>query len=165
MKYPILASVVTLGLACIAGASAAQEATRTTNLKYVTVTGTPTPYEIYVVDLDRAYGLQVLVGNNHKQYMHAQRAADRSEALRKQGISQGSYVAVAIDNSSGPGVARQIQLSEPGRGTVAIVDVYCKAFVHSGGDHCTLAPWPRSAGTEQQRMASRLPATGAGEGG
>lgn len=154
MKHPILAAITTLGLACVASVGAAQDETQTTNLQDVTVTGTPAPYETYVVDLNRDYGLQVLVGNTHRQYMQAQRAAESWEALRMRGVALKPYVSVAIDNSSGPGVARQIQLMDSAQVTVAIVNVYCRGRALSGSNHCKLALQPVSASTYGQRLAS-----------
>lgn len=165
MKHPILASVVAFGVVCVASASVAQD-TETTNLRNVTVTGTWAPYETYVVDVDRAYGLHVLVGHNHRQYMEAQRVVASLEALRMKGLAPGPYVSVAIDNSSGPGVGRQIQLMDEGRNTVALVNAYCKASVPSGGDRCKFAPRSASTDAYRQRVALTLPATtAAGEDG
>jgi hypothetical protein len=154
MKHPILATITTLGLGCVASVGVAQDETKTTNLQDVTVTGTPAPYETYVVDLNRDYGLQVLVGNTRRQYMQAQRAAEGSEALRMRGAALTPYVSVAIDNSSGPGVARQIQLIDSAQVTVAIVNVYCRGVALSGGNHCKLALRPVSPSTYGQRLAS-----------
>ncbi|SFS11811.1 hypothetical protein SAMN05216570_2570 [Dyella sp. OK004] len=154
MKRPIIATTIALGLACIGSVSAAQDEIRTTNLQYVTVNAPPGQYETYTVDLHKGYGLEAFVGNTHKQYMQAQRAAERSEALRKQGMAQRPLVAVAVDNSTGPGVAKQFQLIDANRNTVAIVNVYCKQYVRAGGPRCQLVA--RSFGsTNSQRLASR----------
>jgi hypothetical protein len=48
-------------------------------------------------------------------------------------------VAVAADNSSGPGLARQIQLLDNMQNTLAIVNVYCKHAVKTG-KRCLLVP-------------------------
>lgn len=155
MKHPILAATVTLGLACVASASAAQD--QTTELQNVTVTGTQVPYAIYVVDFDMGYGLQAYVGHTHQKYMQAQRAAAKSEALRKQGLAQSPYVTVAIDNS-GFGVARQIQLIDADRNTVAIVNVYCKGVAPAQGSRCMLISQPVPNNTYRPRVASTLSA-------
>lgn len=154
MKHLIIATTIALGLACVGGVNAAQDETRTTNMQNVTVTETPAQYETYVADLHIGYGLEALVGNTHSQYVQAQRAAERSEALRLRGMAQQPLVAVAIDNSSGPGVARRILLTDSAQDTVAIVDVYCKRAVPSGDAHCTLAQ-PMWTNTYSQRLASR----------
>jgi hypothetical protein len=86
--------------------------------------------------------------------MQAQRAADKSEFLRMRGLAAQSLVSVAIDNSSGPGVARQFQLINAARETVAIVNVYCKRAAPSGSPHCMMAPRPTRASTSDQRVAS-----------
>ena len=87
--------------------------------------------------------------------MQAQRAAEKSEAMRKQGIALQPLVAVAIDNSSGPGVARQIQLIDGAQDSVALVNVYCKRLASAEGKHCQLAPQPVSTNPYDQRLASR----------
>ena len=153
MKHPIVATTLALGLACVVGVSAAQDQDQTTNMQNVTVTGVPGQYETYLVDLNTGHTLQALVGNTHRQYMQAQRAADRSESLRMQSIAWQPLVAVAIDNSSGPGVAKQVQLINTARETVAIVNVYCKRAVPSGSAHCKLAPMAMST-SYNQRLAS-----------
>jgi hypothetical protein len=165
MKHPITATIITFGLACVAGASVAQDQSRTTNLQNVTVTGTPAPYETYVVEVTPDYGLQVLVGNTRSHYIQAQRAADGWESMRMQGAALKPYVAVAIDNSAGPGTARQIQLSDSGNNTIAIVNVYCKGFVAAGTDHCKLALVPSSTNTFGRRVASTLSVTTSDVGG
>jgi hypothetical protein len=146
MKRMTIATTIALGLAGVSSVSA-----QTTSMQHVTVTGEPAQYEIYAADLHLGYGLEALVGNTHRQYMQAQREAERSEALRRRGLAQRAVVTVAIDNSSGPGVARQIQLIDSAHDTVAIVNMYCKRVVPSGGRHCLLAP----GNTYTQRLASR----------
>lgn len=153
-KHLIIATTMALGLAGVGGVGFAQDETQTTNMQKVTVTLPPAEYETYIADLNLGYGLEAHVGNTHRQYMRAQRAAQRSEALRMSGMSQRPFVTVAIDNSSGPGVARQIRLIGPARDTVAIVNVYCKRAVPSGGKHCLLAPLPVRGNTYSQPLAS-----------
>ncbi len=166
MKHPMLATFLAGGLACVAGASAAQEETNVTNMQNITVTGSQAPYETYLINLHRDdYGLQAMVGNTRSQYMQARRAAERWERQRRQGAAPRPYVAVAIDNSYGPGVARQIQLIDSARNTVAIVNVYCKGVVPSAGNRCRFVRRPVATYTNGQRLASRLPATAAGLGG
>lgn len=152
MKKLIIATTA-LGLACVGGAGVAQEQTQTTNMQDVVVTGVRAPYETYVADLHTGYQLQALVGNTHRRYLQAQRAADRSESLRVRGLAMQPLVSVAIDNSSGAGVAKQIRLINAAHDTVAIVNVYCKRAVSSGGPHCQLAPRPMR-GSSSQRLAS-----------
>jgi hypothetical protein len=154
MKKLIIATTTALGLASVAGVSLAQDQAQTTQLQNVVVTGVRAPYETYVVNLQVDYQLQALVGHTQRQYMHAQRAADRSESLRRQGLALQPLVSVAIDNSSGSGVARQVQLINAARETVAIVNVYCKRVVPSGGPHCRMDPRPTRASTSDQRVAS-----------
>ncbi|WP_426700130.1 hypothetical protein ACPPVV_12045 [Rhodanobacter sp. Col0626] len=153
MKHLINATTLALGLVCAGGVSAAQDEiqTQATNMRDVTVNAGQ--YETYSADLDTGYTLHALVGNNHRQYVQARRAADSSEALRKSGIAAPAHIAVAIDNASGPGVARQIRLIDPARNTVAIVNVYCKRVMPSGGPRCRLDPLPMSA-SSSQRLAS-----------
>jgi len=155
MKHSIIATTIALGLASVGSVGVAQDQTQTTNMQNITVTQAPAGYETYVADLHMGYGLEALVGNTHRQYVQAQRAAERSEALRMWGMAQQPLVAVAIDNSSGPGVARQIQLTDSTQGTVAIVNVYCKQVALSDGKHCMLAPQPVWGNPYSQRMASR----------
>lgn len=154
MNKLIIASTTTLGLACAGGVSLAQDQTQTTNMQDVLVTGVPASYETYVADLHTGYQLQALVGNTRSHYLQAQRAADRSESLRRQGLAQQPLVSVAIDNSSGPGVARQVQLIDASRNTVAIVNVYCRRAALVGGPHCQLVPQPVHASEPGQRLAS-----------
>jgi hypothetical protein len=153
MKKIILAATVAFGLACVASTSAAQD--QTTELQNVTVTGMPTPYAVYVIDFDMGYGLKALVGHTHRQYMQAQRAAAASETLRKQGLAESPYVSVAIDNS-GFGLAKQIQLIDAERNTVAIVNVYCKGVAPSQGSRCKLVSVPTSNNAYRPRVASTL---------
>jgi len=154
MKKLIIATTTALGLACVGGVSVAQDQTQTTNMQNIVVTGVRAPYETYVADLHTGYQLQALVGNTHTRYLQAQRAADRSESLRKRGLALQPLVSVAIDNSSGTGVARQIQLVDAAHDTVAIVNVYCKRAVPSGGPHCQMASKPMGAIPSDQRLAS-----------
>lgn len=154
MKHLIIAATTIFGLACVGGVSVAQDQTHTTNMQDVTVTQLPAPYDIYIADLGLDYKLEAVVGNTHGQYVQARRAVDRSEALRMRGLALRPLVSVAIDNSSGPGVARQIRLINSARDTVAIVNVYCKRSVPSGGAHCKLAAQPMRANTNSQRLAS-----------
>lgn len=155
MKRPIIVTTIALGLACIGASSTAQDTSRTTSLQHVTVTAVPGQYETYVVNLNTGYGLEALVGNTHKQFMQAQRAVENSEALRKQGMAQSPFVAVAVDNSSGPGLARRILLFDSNQNTVAIVDAYCKQAAPAGGKHCQLISRPVSANASGQSLASR----------
>lgn len=153
MKQLISSTTLALGLVCAAGASAAQDQNRPTNLRDVTVSAAPGQYETYVVNLHTGYTLHALVGNTHRQYVQAQQAADRSESVRKSGAPV-THVAVAIDNSSGPGVARQIQLVDPARNTVAIVNVYCKRTMPSPAARCTLASPSMQASNGGERLAA-----------
>jgi hypothetical protein len=140
MKRLIIASTIALCLACAGSISAAQDQIHATNLQNFTVTAPPGQYETYVVDLHTGYGLEAFVGNTHSQYVQAERAAERSEALRTLGIAPRPLVTVAIDNSIGPGVAKRILLFDYAQSTVAIVDVYCKRATPAGGKHCQLFP-------------------------
>lgn len=153
MKHLINATTLAFGLVFAGGASAAQDQTQATNLRDVTVTAVPGQYETYVANLHTGYTLHALVGNTHRQYVEAQRAADRSESMRKSGTPV-THIAVAIDNSAGPGVAKQVQVIDPARNTVSIVNVYCKRTMPSGAARCALAPRLIQAGNEGQRMAS-----------
>lgn len=139
MKRLITASTIALSLACAVSISAAQDENQAINLQNFTVTA-PGQYETYLVDLHTGYGLKAFVGNTHGQYVQAQRAADSSEALRKLGIASQPFVAVAIDNSLGPGVAERVLVTDSTQGTVAVVDVYCKRSAPVGGRHCQLFP-------------------------
>lgn len=65
-----------------------------------------------------------------------------------------THIAVAIDNSAGPGVAKQIQVIDPARNTVSIVNVFCKRTMPSGAARCALAPRLMQGGNEGQRVAS-----------
>jgi hypothetical protein len=154
MKHLINATTLAFGLICAGGASAAQDETQTqaTDMRDVTVNAVPGQYETYRADLDTGYTLHALVGNTHRQYVQARRTADSSESLRKRGIAV--PIAVAIDNASGPGVAKQIQLIDSARNTVGIVNVYCKRVMPSGGPRCRLAPRPMSTSRYGQSLAS-----------
>lgn len=145
MKSLITATTIALGFACAASISAAQDQTRATNLENFTVTAPPGQYETYVVDLPTGYGLEAFVGSTHSQYIQAERAAERSEALRMQGNAPQSLVAIAVDNSTGPGVAKRFLLMDATQSTVAIVDVYCKRAAPAGGKHCQLFSRPVQA--------------------
>ena len=140
MKRLIIATTITLSLACAGSISAAQDETQATNLQNVTVNAPRGQYETYFVDLHTGYGLETFVGNTHSQYVQAQRAAERSEALRKLGIAPQPLVTLAIDNSIGPGVAKRVLVSDAAQSTVAIVDVYCKRAAPVGSKHCQLFP-------------------------
>lgn len=153
MKHLISASTFAFGLICIGGVSAAQDQTQAPELRGVTVTAVPGQYETYVADLDTGYSLQALVGHTHRQYMRAWRSADRSESARKRGIPVPG-LAVAIDNSSGAGVARQFRVIDAARNTVAIVDVYCKRTMPSGGPRCTVASRPMRSGNAGPQLAA-----------
>jgi len=155
MKLSIIATTIALGLACASGVSVAQEQAQAANLQHVTVNAVPGQYETYVVDLNPGYGLEVLVGSTHRQYMQAQRMAAGLETLRKQGMAQSPLVSVAIDNSSGPGLSRQVRLSDRAQNTLAIVDVYCHHVVRAEGKHCQLVSQPVSTSAYGQSLASR----------
>lgn len=157
MKHLILATSTLLSLACASGVSVAQNQTQTTRMETLAVSDLPA-YDTYVVDLDVGYKLAAAVGHTHRQYVQARRAVDRSEALRMRGLAPDPLVSVAIDDSSGPGVARQIRLINSAHDTVAIVNVYCKRSVPSGGPHCKLDPRPMRANLDNQRLASTQPA-------
>jgi hypothetical protein len=139
MNRLIIASTIALGFACAGSISAAQEQIQATNLQNLNVTAPVGQYETYFLDLPTGYGLEAFVGNTHVQYVQAERVAERSEALRKQGmVASQPFVAVAIDNSIGPGVAKRVLLMDSSQSTVAIVDVYCKRAVPVGSKHCQL---------------------------
>ena len=154
MKKLTVATTAVLGLICVAGVAVAQDQTQTTEMQNVTVTGVPATYETYAADLQTGYQLRALVGSTRKHYLQAQRAADTSEALRRQGISMQPVVAVAIDNSAGPGVARRYQLINAARETVAIVDMYCKRVVPAGSPRCHMAPRLTGGDGSAERLAS-----------
>ncbi|GLQ96154.1 hypothetical protein [Dyella mobilis] len=135
MKRLIIATTIALSLSCASSISA-QDETHATNLQYFTVTAQPGQYETYYIDLHTGYGLAALVGNTHREYMQAERAAERSEALREMGLARQPLVAVAIDNSTGPGVAKRIVVSDHAQNTVAVVDVFCKRAAPVDGKHC-----------------------------
>lgn len=153
MKPVIRATTLAFGLICAVGASAAQDQRQATNLRDVTVYAAPGKYDTYVANLHTSYTLHALVGHTHRQYVQARRAAEASESARMRGLPS-SHVAVAIDNSSGPGVARRIQLIGPDGNTLAIVDVFCKRSMPSGAPRCNLAPRVMQAGNAGQRLAS-----------
>jgi transcriptional regulator GlxA family with amidase domain len=150
----LLVATTAFALVLASGASVAQTQSRATEMQNVTVNGVPVPYETYAADLSAGFTLQALVGNAHTHYMQAKRAAEHSEALRKRGFASQPIVSVAIDNSAGAGVAKQIQLVNGARETIAIVNVYCKRSVPSGGPHCKLVPRQMGADTDGQRLAS-----------
>lgn len=154
MKRLIIATTIALSLACAGSISAAQDETHATNLQNFTVTAPPGQYETYFVDLHTGYGLEALVGNTHSQYVQAARAAERSEALRKPGSAPQPFVAVAIDNSLGPGVAKRILLFDSAQNVAAIVDVYCKRAAPAGFKHCQLFPG-RFRPTYSERLAQK----------
>lgn len=140
MKRPIIATTIVLALSCISGISAAQdESQQTTRLQRVTVNPAPGQYETYAINLNTGYGLKTLVGNTHRQYVQAQREAERSEALRKQGMALSPFVTVALDNSSGPAMGRRILLFDANRATVAVVEAHCKRVAPAEGQRCQLA--------------------------
>ncbi len=151
MKRLIIATIA-FGLVCTSGASIAQEQSQTAHLQDVTVTAL-VRYETYVVNLKAGYGLEVRVGNTHKQYVQARRSAARSEILRKQGMAPSPIVAVAVDNSSGPGLARQIRLFDRMQNTLAIVNVYCK-HAAKAGKRCQLVPTLDSTDAYSPSLAS-----------
>ncbi|GGY17725.1 hypothetical protein GCM10008098_06810 [Rhodanobacter panaciterrae] len=153
MRHLISVTTLVLGLACVGGVSAAQDQTQATNMRNVTVNAVP-QYETYVANLDAGFALHALVGHTRRQFVQAERTAERSESLRKQGMATQPLVAVAVDDSSGPGVARQFQLLDADNETVAIVNVYCKRAVPSGGPHCRLDPLPNGTGRGSQSMAA-----------
>lgn len=155
MKHLIIATTVAFGLFCVGGDSVAQDQTQATNMRKVTVTQEPARYEIYLADLHTGYQLEALVGNTHRQYMHARRVAERLEGLRMRGLALQPMVVVAIDDSSAPGMASQIQLSNAVHDPIAIVNVYCKQHVSSGSAHCRLAPLAIGAHSDNQRLAAR----------
>jgi hypothetical protein len=153
MKHLINATALAVGLICAGGVSAQDETqTQATNMRDVTVNAVPGQYETYKADLDTGYTLHALVGNTHRQFVQARRMADSAQSRRKRGIA--APIAVAIDNASGPGVAKQIQLIDPARNVVGIVNVYCKRVMPSGGARCRLDPRPMSTSGYGQRLAS-----------
>ncbi|WP_233841482.1 hypothetical protein [Dyella sp. 2HG41-7] len=139
MKLLLIPTTIAVCLACATSISA-QDQSHATNLQTYTVTASPGQYETYSIDLSTGYGLKALVGNTHRQFMQAQRAAESSEALRKQGMAPQPFVAIAIDNSIGPGVATRVLLMDHAQNTVAYVDVYCKRAAMADGKHCQLVP-------------------------
>lgn len=151
MKRLIIATIA-FGLVCASGVSIAQEQSQTANLRDVTVTALG-QYETYVVNLKAGYGLEVRVGNTHRQYMRASRSTAKSEMMRKQGMAPSPIVAVAVDNSSGPGLARQIQLFDRMQNTLAIVNVYCK-HAAKAGQRCRVVPTLDSTDAYSESLAS-----------
>lgn len=152
MKRPIIATTIALALSCISGVSAAQdESQQSTRLQHVTVNPASGQYEAYTIDLNAGYGLKTLVGHTHRQYMQAQREAERLEALRKQGMAVSPFVTVALDNSSGPGMGRRILLFDANRATIAVVEAHCKRVAPVEGKRCQLA----SRDASSQSLASR----------
>lgn len=141
MRHLIRATSIAIALASVGGVSAAQDETRTTTMRDVNVNALPGAYETYVADLRTGYTFHALVGHSHRAYVQARREAERSESLRKRGLATQPYVAVAVDDSTGPGVARQFQLIDGNRRTVAIVNVYCKQSMPSGAPRCMTAPF------------------------
>lgn len=139
MKHPIIATTLMLGLSCISGVSAAQdESQQTTRLQRVMVNPAPGQYETYAVDLNTGFGLKTLVGHTHRQYVQAQREAERLEALRKQGMAPAPFVTVALDDSSGPGMGRRISLFDANLATIAVVEAHCKRAAPAIGQRCRL---------------------------
>lgn len=132
MKRLLIAMTIALGLAGVGSSSIAQDQTQATNLQNFTVTAPAGQYETYFLNLPTGYGLKALVGNTHRQYVQAERAASGWEGLRKQSVAPQPFVAVAIDNSTGPGVAKRFLLTDSVQNTVAIVDVYCKRVAPEG---------------------------------
>ena len=132
MKRLLIAMAIALALACVGSTSVAQDQTQATNLQNFTVTAPAGQYETYFVNLPTGYGFKALVGNTHRQYVQAERAAESAEVLRKLGMVSQPFVAVAIDNSTGPGVAKRVLLTDSGQNTVAFVDVYCKRIAPEG---------------------------------
>jgi hypothetical protein len=142
MKRSITVTVVALALACASGVATAQNHPDDATMQQrVTVTATPGNYETYEIALDTGYSLQARVGNTHRQYMQAWRSAAQLETLRKQGMAQGPFVTVAIDNSTGPGHAWQFRLTDRRSNTLAVVNVYCKHAAAAGG-RCQLVSLP-----------------------
>lgn len=153
MKHLINATTLVLALACAGGVSAAQDETQTTTMRNVTVNAVP-QYETYVADLGTGFALHALVGHTHRQFVQARRAAEGSESLRQRGMATQPLVAVAVDDSLASGVAKQFQLLDADNQTIAIVNVYCKRAVPSGGPHCRLAPLPISTNRGSQSLAA-----------
>ena len=153
MKHLINATTLALGLICAGGVSAAQDETQATTMRNVNVNAVPAKYETYVTDLHTGFMLHALVGHTHRQYVQARQTTERAESLRKQGMATQRHVSVAVDDSSGPGVARQFRLLDADHQTVAIVNVYCKRAVPSGGPHCRLDPLPVWSSRGSQSLA------------
>lgn len=160
MKRSIVVAAMAIGLACVGTTGIAQEA-YSSHLGHVIVTAAPNQFKTYVVDLDTGYGLQILVGNSHRQFMQAQRVAESLEALRKQGMAQAPFVTVAVDNSSGSGLAKRFILSDPSQGVVAVVDTLCQQPTSMDHSRCLMIPRPVPANASGARFASRGAAKGA----
>lgn len=154
MKRSTVVAAMAIGLVCVAGAGFAQDA-NTSHPGRVVVTAAPAQFRTYVVNLDTGYALQVLVGNTHRQFMQAQRAAEHSEALRVQGQATSPFVTVALDNSSGPGSARRFLLADPSQGVVAVVDAFCKQSNSVGRARCRMVDRHVAGNPSGQSLASR----------
>lgn len=157
MKRRIIATATALCLIGFGSASVAQDAARTTELRSVSVTSAPGQYETYAIDLPAGFVLETLVGHTHRQYMQAKRAAEASEALRKQGRARQPVVAMAfeIEYGEGNGNAWQVRMSDPTEGTLAIVNVYCQPVVPSTGHSCRLVSLPVRQRAFRQSLAAR----------
>lgn len=153
MKHLINATTLVLGLVCASGVSAAQNETHATTMRNVNVNAV-LPYDTYVADLGTGFALQAMVGHNHRQFVRARRAAEGSELLRKRGLATQPLVAVAVDDSLAPAVAKQFQLFDANKQTIAIVNLYCKRVVPSGGPHCRLVRLPISGNQASQSLAA-----------
>lgn len=154
MKRSIPAAAVVLGLAGVSGTVVAQSVVPSVDLRRVTVTASPGQYENYAIALGAGYALHVRVGNTHRQYMEALRATESSETLRREGRAPAPFVAVALDNASAPGLARQVRLVDRAQNTLAIVDVYCKRLASDAGNHCRLIGRPVAGDDDRQSLAS-----------
>lgn len=138
MKRSITVIVTVLAFACGSGIAAAQDQQESATLQRgVTVTATAGHYETYAIPLAVGFSLQARVGNTHREYMQASRAASQQEKLRMQGMAPEPFVTVAIDNSTGSGHAWEYRLADQHDRTLAIVDVYCKRAA-SAGNHCRM---------------------------
>lgn len=138
MKRSIMVVVTVLALACGSGIAAAQEGHESATMQRgVTVTATAGHYETYALPLAVGFSLQARVGNTHREYLQATRAASQLEQQRMQGLAQEPFVTVAIDNSTGSGAAWEYRLADQHDRTLAIVDVYCKRAA-SAGNHCRM---------------------------
>lgn len=153
MKRSITVVAITLILAGVSGIAAAQNRPDSANMQRVTVTATPGHYETYEIALDTGFSLQARVGNTHREYMQAWRAAEQQEALRTQGVAQEPVVTVAIDNSTGSGHAWQYRLSDRHSNTLAVVNVYCKR-ANAAGSRCRMVSLPVAS---QSSLATLVP--------